>query len=139
VWDIRYLYGTRSWLGVEGSYVGSAASGSDALGTGAAITNQFTGNLRFNVLRRRIQPFVTAGAGWARLTRGNPSNASGAAFSESVHSFDAPFGAGIAAYAGKNFVVDARGTYSIITNKDFTNTGARPDMWTAQLRAGYAF
>jgi hypothetical protein len=139
VWDVRYLYGTRHLFGVEGSYQGSAAGGSDEQGTGRTMTQQFAGSLRYNVTRARIQPFLTAGAGWANLHRNLTEPVNGVEVANSVNSFEVPFGAGIAGYVGHHAVIDVRGNYTIITNKDFSNTGARPDMWTAELRGGYAF
>jgi hypothetical protein len=139
VWDARYLYGTRHFLGFEGEYLGSAAGGSDTFNTGNTVTQQFSGSLRFNLTRARIQPFLTGGAGWANLRRDVGVTFGNATLSQTGNSFIAPFGAGISGYFLKHGVVDVRGSYTLVTDKDFTNTGARPDMWMAELRAGYAF
>ena len=138
-WDFRYLYGTRTIVGVEAAYEGTEAGSGPVATNGSVETHQLSGNFRLNMTRARIQPFVTAGAGWANLRRSLPATTTGAEPGNSTNSFVAPFGAGIAGYIGKHGVVDVRGSYDLVTNKDFTNTGARPDIWSAELRAGYAF
>jgi hypothetical protein len=138
-WDARFLYGTRHYLGVEAAYQGTAAGSSADFGTGSVSTTQVTGSLRFNMTRLRIQPFLAAGAGWMLLHRGQSGPAEALVASSNTNSFVVPFAGGIAGYFGRHGTVDVRGTYALVTDKDFTNTGARPDMWTAELRAGYAF
>lgn len=143
MWDVRYLIGTRSYLGFEANYTGTVAdvNGESTLGfdPGAVVTHQVAGNLRLNASRGRFQPFLTAGAGWEHLRRTGTGPITGVTFDATANSFVAPFGAGISGYIGRHFVVDARGNYDLITKKGFSTGGARPDMWSAQLRLGYAF
>lgn len=144
LWEVRYLVGTRSYLGFEGNYTGTAAGVNGAsvpggVDPGNVITHQVAGSLRLNATRSRFQPFLTAGAGWQHLRLTGSGPVGEVTFDARANSFVAPFGAGISGYIGRHFVVDARGTYDLITKKGFTTGGARPDMWTAQLRLGYAF
>lgn len=143
MWEVRYLVGTRSFVGFEANYKGTAAdvNGESVLGfdPGGIFTHQVAGSLRLNATRGRFQPFLTAGAGWEHLRRSGTGPITGVTFDARANSFVAPFGAGIAGYIGRHFVVDARGSYDLITKKGFSTGGARPDMWSAQLRLGYAF
>lgn len=142
MWDVRYLVGTRSYLGFEANYTGTAADVNEgALGfdPGAIITHQVAGSLRLNASRGRFQPFLTAGAGWEHMRRTGTGPLGGVTFSRTDNAFVAPFGAGLAGYIGRHFVVDARGEYNLIATKSFATGGARPDMWSAQMRLGYAF
>lgn len=138
-WDARLLFGTRSYLGMEATYLGTAAGGASDIGTGSVVTTQVSGALRFNMTRSRIQPFLLAGAGWANLHRSASADIAAVPISRTTNSFEVPFGAGISSYISQHAVLDVRGGYNLITNKDFTLTGARPDMWTAEMRLGYAF
>ncbi len=140
-WDVRYLLGVRSHFAFEAGYIGTAAGGGDSLVTDNVYTQALTGSARFNVTRSRVQPYVTAGVGWANLHRNfvTPSGNTADSLSHVTNSVDLPFAGGIAGYIGKHGVVDMRGGYDLITNKSFTDTGARPDMWSAELRLGYAF
>lgn len=147
-WDLRYLYGTRTHFGVEAAYQGTAAGSSATFGTGGVETHALTGNARFNITKARIQPFLTAGLGWGNLRRVQTGPEERLALETSSNSLVVPFGAGLAAYIGNHATIDLRGSYELVTNREFSvlNTpatvvpnGVRPDMWSAQLRAGYAF
>lgn len=140
-WDARYLLGTRSYFGFEANYMGSAAGVNGAIdnNNGHIISHQVAGSLRLSASRGRFQPFVTAGAGWEHFNLTRTGVTDTITISDTSNSFVAPFGAGFAGYFGRHGVIDARGTYNLITNKDLTTGGARPDMWGAELRLGYAF
>ena len=140
-WDARYLIGTRSYVGFEADYMGTTTGVNGAIdgNNGHVTTTQVAGSLRLNASRGRFQPFLTAGGGWEHLHRSATGELSTISLDNNSNSFVAPFGAGFAGYFGRHGVVDARGTYNLITNKDFTSGGARPDMWGAELRVGYAF
>jgi hypothetical protein len=140
-WDVRFLAGARSYVAFEATYVGTGQGieGTLDAGGGNIITHQFSGNLRFNMTRKRVQPFVSAGAGYQYLRFGGSGVTDTISFEQNTNSFVAPFAGGLSAYVGRHGVLDARGTYNLITNKSFTDGGARPDMWAAELRFGYAF
>jgi hypothetical protein len=141
-WDARLLWGVRSPIAFEATYLGSAARADDPIKTTTVSTTQLFGAARLNLTFWRIQPFLTAGVGWANLHRNqSPAEAPIAAvtFAGNTSSPLIPFGGGMAVYSGTHGMVDARFNYQLITSKSFTDTGARPDMWVAELRAGYAF
>jgi hypothetical protein len=149
-WDVRYLLGTRRFFGFEAGYLGTAQGGNTGLAEGGVQTNQLTGSVRWNILRARVQPFVTAGVGWGNLRRNATNINDTITLSSSSNSFVAPFMGGIAGYIGQHGVIDIRGGYTLVANRDFSvfnnSEGIslngrleRPDMWNAELRAGYAF
>ncbi len=141
-WDARLLLGTRSILAAEATYLGTAQSANDPFAGRTVSTTQVYGSARLNGNIWRFQPFVTAGVGWANLHRWGNANDSPVAssnFGANVNSVMVPFSGGLATYFGQHGTLDARFNYQLITSKDFTPTGARPDMWVAELRAGYAF
>jgi hypothetical protein len=141
-WDARLLLGTRSPFSVEASYLGSAQRANDPIADRTITTTQVFGMARFNATLWRIQPYAGGGVGWANLHRyGNPfeSPVAGTNFNHNVNSVMVPFAGGIATYFGHHGTLEARGEYHLITSKDFTPFGARPDMWFAELRVGYAF
>ena len=140
-WDVRMLAGTRSFVGFEGAYEGSSRGIDTTVdGQGGNITTtQLAGSVRFNMTRARVQPFVTAGGGWINLHRTGSGDNATVAFGQNTNSFVAPFAGGLSAYLGRHAMLDVRGAYNLITSKDFTNAGVRPDMWNAEMRFGYAF
>lgn len=141
-WDVRYLIGTRSHFAFEAGYMGTAAGlhTEQIVGGGSLLTHQVSGSLRLNATRGRFQPFLTAGAGWAFLNLRRSGDFGVLEGQRSSSSFLAPFSAGFATYIGSHFVIDARGTYSLISNNySFTLQRSRPDMWSAQMSLGYAF
>jgi hypothetical protein len=142
VWDVRMLAGTRSFVAFEGAYEGTSQGIDGTLsGEGGNITTtQVAGSLRFNMTRARVQPFVAAGGGWINLHRTSGTGITdGTSFAHNDNAFVAPFAGGIATYLGRHGMLDVRGAYNLVATKDFSNSGARPDMWNAELRFGYAF
>jgi len=145
-WDARLTFGTRFPLAFEAGYLGTAQRATDPVSDRTLTTTQVFGDLRLNLTRRRIQPFITGGVGWANLHRWNGATTNGSQspvastnFSNDANSVVVPMGAGIAGYFATHGMIDLRGSYNLITDKSFTPTGARPDMWVTELRVGYAF
>jgi hypothetical protein len=141
-WGLRLGWGSRSILGFEAAYIGSAnklsVAGLDPnavlLGTGAE------GNLRLNlpfpVRDTLIEPFGLAGLGWTRFDIINDDyNASGAR--EKDHVMTAPLGAGLA-MAVRGFLVDARYTYRFVRNEDLLNN-TNLDNWILSANIGGEF
>lgn len=144
VWDARLLLGTRSPLAIEAAYTGTAGSEQDPIAPNPTMsTTQVTGTGRVNIVpKSRFQPFVLGGVGWVNMHSYGRDTAPIAAerFEHNNNGVVVPVGGGFAGYIGKHGMVDVRGTYNFLTNvRDFTNQNARPDMWMATLRAGYAF
>ncbi len=142
-WSVKATFGTRSLFAFEAEYLGSAQNVYNPSATNTLDTTQVTGNARFNLTRSRIQPHLDAGAGWVNLHQFGPPEQMGAvvgsAWNKNENSLVLPMGGGLSGYVGRHTMVDARFDYRLITDKSITNMGARPDMWTALARLGYAF
>ena len=141
-WDLRLGWGTRSILGFEAAYVGSAnkmsVSGLDPntmlLGTGAE------GALRLNApfpgRDALIEPFGFGGLGWTRFDLVN-DDFNGSNVREKDHVMTVPVGAGLA-LASRGFMVDARYTYRFVYREDLIgNTNL--DNWIISANIGSEF
>lgn len=143
-WNVRLALGTRSPIGFEAAYIGSA-QGIDALGLdndAILVGNGVEGKVRVNLLDANIQPFAFGGVGWRRysLTR-NDFNTS--AISEEDDVLEIPLGAGIAT-KWMGFMFDARGEYRFATEEDLMpslngNSEAALHRWGINANVGYAF
>jgi hypothetical protein len=142
-WNARLLVGTRTPVAFEAEYLGTAASERDSTANDPTlITTQVSGSARVNLTTWRIQPFLVGGAGWINLHSFGRDEAPIAATQWAHNDNGAvfPLGGGFSSYLGKHAMVDARFTYRLVTGASgFSDAGARPDMWNAQLNAGYAF
>ena len=141
-WDVRLGIGTRFPLGFEAGYLGTVQHADDPFATRTIGSTQVFGLARLNLTTWRVQPFVGGGVGWANLHRyGNAADSPVAAanFNRNANDVVVPFTGGLAAYLGTHGLLDARFNYHLIPEKNFANTTVRPDMWIAELRAGYAF
>jgi hypothetical protein len=148
-WDVRSVFGTRSFVGGEVAYVGSArgistssvfSNGTSLMGHGGEAT------LRLQVPMASstgvlVEPFAFGGVGFSHYYLRNPSIGA-VTTSDDVGTI--PVGVGLAAgYRG--FMVDARFTYRPTFNSDdtFFGTGAVNNgglqSWTAGVSLGYEF
>jgi hypothetical protein len=120
-WDFRFVAGTRSIIGVEGAYVGSAR-GFQSLGATAnnptLISNGVEGNLRLNAPITKgnslFEPYAIAGVGWSQyhITNYNSNTQALSDFSATNDNvMTVPLGAGFT-YGYKALLLDVRGTYS---------------------------
>ena len=145
-WEARLMFGSRLPLAVEAAYIGSAQS-IDALGlanNAVLVGNGAEGNLRINLTRARVQPYLFGGIGW---THYQLTNMSSVANTSSVLDKDdigtVPLGAGISARLGRAFIVDVRGTYRATFNDDLframTNNNNSLQSWAAAGRLGFEF
>jgi hypothetical protein len=149
-WDARIVGGTRSYIGFEAAYVGSA---NNIRVLGASTNSSLVGNglegaLRLNVPivmgASMIEPFGFAGLGWSnfRVTNNRTFTSDFATRSDNV--MTVPLGGGIA-YTYKAFTLDARGgwtgTYynNILLTPTTTTTGNRLDHWGVGGNLGVAF
>jgi hypothetical protein len=112
-WNVRGTIGTRSFLALEGLYIGSAQS-INALGLSnhaILVGNGAQGNVRLNFATHHpVQPFLFGGAAWRHYSLTNSSfNTSDVASSQNV--FETPVGLGVAAYLGGGFMFDVRAEY----------------------------
>ena len=146
-WDARTVLGTRSFVGAEVAYVGSArdikADGvsSDArlLGNGAEAVVR--GNLPLKLSSTLLTPYVFGGAGWSYYQVVNNSGPNTSGIKDHANAFVVPFGAG-ASIVYDHFLADARFTYRAEVNKLVpTSNGDHLDLqnWSAGATLGYEF
>src|SRR5688500_17496874 len=113
-WDLRAVLGTRSYLGAELAYVGSArqvnVAGFDAsavIGNGGEAVVRT--NLPLQLRAVRLVPFAFGGVGWTgyKLLSEDPD---GPGVASEANVLTVPFGVGVGA-SYQNFTMDARFTY----------------------------
>jgi len=141
-WNVRLTAGTRSIVGIEGAYIGSAQSASaPGLDTSAAIIgNGAEGALRLNIPLAMgdgmIEPFGLAGLGWNHFNVVNDDfNTSVIRDSDNV--MTVPVGGGLA-FAWRGLMVDARYTYRFAFDDDLFG-GADMSNWIVSANIGAEF
>lgn len=138
-WTARITAGSRSHIGGEVAYVGTAQS-LKALGVDSKATllsNGAEGNLRFNILTGMWQPYLAAGLGWQHYNVVNTNvNTSSVADSGDVAEF--PLAAGMA-FRYQGFVTDGRVQFhpAIDNNRLLPNTNL--STWDITARVGFEF
>jgi hypothetical protein len=147
-WDARLMFGSRLPIAVEGAYVGSVQN-VEALGlsTNALLVgNGVEGDLRVNLLRARVQPYVFGGLGWTHYQVTNSATST-----SSIRGSDdigtVPLGGGVSARLGTAFILDIRGTYRATFADDLMQTQAvngsstsnSMQSWNAAGRVGFEF
>jgi hypothetical protein len=143
-WSASVVLGTRTFIGLEGDYVGAAGSVS-ALGIGGStsktlVRNGFQGLLRLQLpfveTNMLIEPYMFGGLGYDHysFTGSLPSTASVTATDNTM---TVPAGGGLMiGYRG--FMFDARFTYRPTYFENlFSNTGLTN--WNASGAIGYEF
>jgi hypothetical protein len=141
-WDLRLAFGTRSILGLEAAYVGSAqnitAAGLDP--NAALIGNGAEAALRLNApLAYRgslVEPFAFGGAGWTQYNVVN-DNFNTSIVREKDDVLTVPFGGGLAA-SFNGFMFDARFTYRVLYNQDLIGK-SNLDNWIVSANLGSEF
>lgn len=142
-WDVRGVFGTRTLVGLEGAYVGSA-NGLDGPGglTRTLYGNGIEGDLRLNILRNGLafagglQPYVLGGFGWTHYHLSN--NVSTAAIDNSDDTLQVPVGAGVSYYFGQRVLIDARFTYRFAFSDNLIQ-GSSLDTMGVTARLGAEF
>jgi hypothetical protein len=148
-WDVRVTAGTKSPIGFEGSYIGSAQS-IDAIGLDSStylVGNGLDGKVRVNLGKWSVTPFAFGGVGWRHYSlSGDSFNTSAVHNSDDV--LEIPMGAGLQ-YEFRGLLLDARGEFRYATANDlmpsagaigtFSNNRADMHRWGAQANIGYAF
>jgi hypothetical protein len=143
-WNVRLALGTRSMIGAEVAYIGSAQS-IDALGLDTSamlVGNGAEANVRFNITQTALQPFATAGLGWRRYDLTNEDfNTSDINSKDDV--LEVPVGVGLA-WKYQGLLLDARGVFTIADQADLvpTNDGrdsASMHRWGVNANLGYTF
>lgn len=144
-WNVRATLGTKTFLALEGSYIGSAQNinalglDNDALLVGNGI--QAAG--RLNLLTDfPVQPFVYAGVAWRHYDIVDSNiNTSDIADDDDVVEF--PGGVGVSGYLF-GMMADVRGEYRIASEEDLApsrnNSGeATMDRWAVTGSLGFAY
>ncbi len=111
-WDVRATIGTRLPIAFEAAYVGSAQGFKNDLGlenNAVLLGSTAEGDIRINILRGRIQPYVFGGAGWTNYRIVNTA-ISTSDLQRSDNVLEIPFGAGLTARLGHALLLDIRGT-----------------------------
>jgi hypothetical protein len=141
-WDVRMAFGTRTFLGLEGAYVGAAQSISGlGLGSNTLLRNGFEGVLRgqfpLAMGPSLFEPYAFVGLGWNHYSLSNTPVASASIVGTSDDTFTVPWGFGFSAgYMG--FLADVRFTYrptydaNILGDASLTN-------WNFGGAIGYEF
>lgn len=138
VWSARLTVGSRTHLGAEAAYTGSAQRlstfGVDP--NARLVGNGVEGAVRWNVLTGMWQPYLLAGVGWTHYNVTNtPVNTSDVQDNGDVAQF--PLGAGLAwRYSG--FVADARFTYHPAASSPLIQD-ANLSTWDVAGRVGFEF
>jgi len=127
-WDVRATFGTRSFLAVEGSYLGSAQE-IDTFGLdndAVLISNGIQADLRLNAtVDIDVQPFLYAGVAWRRYDLMNADfNTSDVQDEDDV--LEIPMGFGVA-WRGAGFLLDARAEFRGATSEDMVPVAITDD------------
>jgi hypothetical protein len=147
-WDVLAQFSTRSWLSIEGEYLGTAST-VDSLVGGRSATLVGTGvgaDLRLNVIPDQAwQPYVFLGGSYRRYdVSGASFSTSDAGMNDVDNVFEVPMGVGVS-YRTQGFFGDVRGTFRAATNSHLvlTSPGSTDYVplhnWGAIARVGYEF
>jgi hypothetical protein len=147
-WDVRAIFGTQSYVGLEAAYIGSAQSidmGTDVFDNNATLVgNGAEALLRINATTTYpAQPFIFGGIGWRHYSiSNNDTNISNLGLVDDTDDVgEVPVGIGLAGHIG-GFTLDARGEYRFAFSDDLvadlTNEGSSSlDRWGVTANIGY--
>lgn len=147
LWDLRVSLGTHIPIGLDLSYLGTAAplqtlGGAD---NGTLIGTTVEGAVRYNLLPHFVwNPYVFAGVGWQRYDVTDASFAtSDTGMRELDNVLEFPMGGGVGYRARSGLVVDVRGTFRATTSSDLLREPdgdrAAVHSWGASGAIGYEF
>ena len=148
-WDVRLVAGTKQYLALEASYIGSAQS-INAIGLdddAILVGNGLQAALRVNFLRDYyVQPFILGGAAWRHYELSDVViNVSDVTDTDDV--FELPVGVGLAGYIS-GFMADIRAEYrfawgsDLVPNIEDLDEGAVAsgmDRWGVTANVGMEF
>ena len=148
LWDARVSIGTHVPIGLDLSYVGTAADLTtfDGAANGTLIGTAAEAALRFNLMPHYlVDPYLFAGVGWQHYDVTNMKFATadtGIQRSDDLAEF--PMGAGISYRDLSGWMVDVRGTFRAATSSTLVldpRSGAYADLhsWEASGALGYEF
>ncbi len=143
-WDGRLLLGTKTLLGFEAAYIGSA-NDIDTFGVeddAILLSNGVEGIFRLNLTQTPVKPYIMAGAGWKHYEVENTDvNTSSLQDSDNVVEF--PLGGGLN-YSFGNFIADVRGTFRPAIDNEMLRSEVANDenelhTWRAGANVGFQF
>jgi hypothetical protein len=148
-WDARIVAGTKSFVGLEAAYVGSANNVRNILGNNVSsslIGNGLEGALRLQVPimmgYSMVEPFGFVGLGWTNYRVTNNRIATSDFSTRSDNVMTVPLGGGVA-YTYKMFTVDARASWTptYYNNIIINNPGSSNNLnhWGIGGNLGVAF
>ncbi len=150
-WDARAILGTRSYLGFEAGYLGTATGvyaplgGEDAVLVSTTVEALARANF---IARGAFQPYAVIGAGWRRFDVAQEDfSTSSAGMNDTDDELVIPMGAGLA-YRYGSLLADARFTFRVATEESLVledGAAATSDdyapmhTWGVTTRIGYEF
>ncbi|MFW5966556.1 MAG: outer membrane protein [Persicimonas sp.] len=143
-WDGRVILGTRTMLGFEAGYSGTA-NGLDTFGVeddAILLSNGAEGVFRLGLADAPVRPYVLAGAGWKHYEVTNTDvNTSNLQNSDNV--IDFPLGAGLS-YSYDRFLADLRGTFRPAVDDELMRSAEAQEenslhTWRAGANVGFEF
>jgi hypothetical protein len=148
LWDVRASIGTHIPIGLDLTYLGTAANVNTINGqaNGTLIGTTTEAALRWNILPHNdLTPYIFGGVGWQHYDVRDMKFAqsdTGMKSSDNVAEF--PMGAGLSLRDVSGFTADLRGTFRATTDSTLvldgaTNTYASLFSWEASAAVGYEF
>jgi hypothetical protein len=144
-WDLRGIFGTRTWVGLEAAYIGAAykitaVGDSDTLySNGAEVSGRF--NIARNMGQREgLQPYLLGGVAWKNYQLSGDLATSDV--DDNDNSFEVPVGGGLAYWFRNGIMLDGRFAYRFSFENDLIQRGgddANLDNWAATARLGAEF
>lgn len=148
LWDARISIGTHVPIGLDLSYVGTASSLANPLGTGGSNGTLYgtaaEAALRWNILPHFAwDPYVFGGIGWQNYEVTGQSLAM-PGMRSSDNSVEFPMGVGMSFRDTSGWLVDVRGTFRDDPNSNLiyqasNNSYAPMHSWEASAALGYEF
>jgi hypothetical protein len=133
-WHARIVYPVLPPFAIETAYVGSYQE-MDSLGLDRdahLINTTLEATVRWDMLHRKVRPYLFAGIGWSRFDITNADyNTSDIRDSDNLASF--PLGGGVE-YRLSELIFDARGTYRATAGADLMTTGN--ETWSVTFSVG---
>ncbi len=155
LWDARFTFGSHIPIGLDLSYLGTAANLNSLSGTQTATLVGTTAEaaLRWNILPHAFfNPYIFGGMGWQRYdVTGRTVSLSDSGMRQSDNSIEFPMGAGLSYRDPSGLVIDARGTFRANVDQGLVlETGSNPQSigssnyapmhtWEASAAIGYEF
>jgi hypothetical protein len=148
LWDFRASLGTHTPIGLDLTYLGTAANVNTLTGSsnGTLLGTTAEAAIRFNIAPHElINPYIFAGAGWTHYNVRNMAFAqsdTGLKQSDDIAEF--PMGAGVSYRAPMGLTVDVRGTFRAAMSSSLlldpvTANYADLHTWEASAALGYEF